>query len=86
MYNYIVAGFGWVWFLRPLWRSDVFAEVSRGRGQCPLSGVGRCPPLGGFLSTSSTRMSIGGTKLVCCREVVRFSEGSLLEVLLYFNT
>ena len=63
-------------------RSSVFAEVSRGRGQCPLFGVGRCPPLGGFLSTSSTVMSIGGTKLVRCREVVRFSEGPLLEVLL----
>ena len=41
----------------------VFAEVSRGRGQCPLSGVGRCPPLGGFLSTSSMGMSIGARSL-----------------------
>ena len=57
--------------------------MSRGRGQCSLSGVGRCPPLGGFLSTSSMGMLIGGTKLVRCREVVRFSEGPLLEVLLY---
>ena len=40
-------------------------------------------PLGGFLSTSSMGMSIGGTKLVHCREVVHFSEGPLLEVLLY---
>ena len=63
----------------------VFAEVSRGRGQCPLSGVGKCPPLVGFLSTSSMGKSIGGTKLVRCREVVRFSEGPLLEVLLYYT-
>ena len=63
----------------------VLAEVSRGHGQCPLSRVGRCPPLGGFLSTSSMGMSIGGTKLVRCREVVRYSEGPLLEVLLHSN-
>ena len=60
----------------------VFPEVSPGRGQCPLSGVGRCPPLGGFLNTSSMGISIGGAKLVRYREVVCFSEGPLLEVLL----
>ena len=54
-------------------------------GQCPLSGVGRCPPLRGFLSTSSMGISIGDMKLVCCREVVRFWEGPLLEVLLYWS-
>jgi len=48
-----------------------------------LSGVGRCPSLGGFLSTSSMGMSIGDMRLVRCREVVRSREGPLLEVLLY---
>ena len=37
----------------------------------------RCPELGGG------RFSIGGTKLVRCVEIVRFSESALVEVLLY---
>ena len=45
------------------------------------------PELGGvhsrrFKCTVSIGKSIGGMSFVCCIEVVRFSEGPLLEVLL----
>ena len=48
----------------------------------------RCPELGGvrfrkFKCTVSIGKSIGGMSSVRCIEVVRFSEGPLLEVLLY---
>ena len=59
------------------------AEVNPGHGQCPLSGVERCPLLGGSKYTVSMVKSIGGIELVRCTEVVRFSEGPLLEVSLY---
>ena len=47
--------------------------------------VVRCPELGGVCSRRlvSIEKSIGGMSSVRCREVVRFSEGPLLEVLLY---
>ena len=54
-----------------------------GPDQCLLFGVERCPLLGGSKCISSLVKSIGGKGAVCCREVVRFSEGLLLEVLLY---
>ena len=48
----------------------------------------RCPELGGvrsrwFKCTVCIGKSIGGMSSVRCIEVVRFSEGPLLEVLLY---
>ena len=48
----------------------------------------RCPELGGvrsrrFKCTVSIGKSIGGMSSVRCIEVVRFSKGPLLEVLLY---
>ena len=51
----------------------------------------RCPELGGvrsqrFKCTVSMGKSIGGMSFVRCIEVVRFSEGPLLEVLLYRST
>ena len=57
----------------------VWTEVSRGRGQCPLSGVGRWPLLGGSLCTSSMGISIGGMKLVRCMETVHCLESMLLD-------
>ena len=50
--------------------------------QCLLFGVERCPLLGGSKCISSMVKSIGGKGAVRCREVVRFLEGPLLEVLL----
>ena len=50
------------------------------QGQCPLFGVERCPLLGGSKYTIYIGRSIGGTGFVRCTEVVRFSEGPLLEV------
>ena len=59
-------------------------QGTSGPDQCPLFGVERCPLLGGSKCISSMVKSIGGKLAVRCREVVRFSEGPLLEVLLYF--
>ena len=53
--------------------------------QCPLFGVERCPLLGGSKCISSMVKSIGGKWAVRSTEVVRFSEGPLLEVSLYFS-
>ena len=53
-----------------------------GAHQCPLFGVERCLLLGGLKCISSMVKSIGGKWSVRCTEVVRFSEGLLLEVLL----
>ena len=47
---------------------------------CPLSGVERCPLLGGSKCTISTGRAIGGMEFVRCTEVVRLSEGPLLGV------
>ena len=73
----------WVWFHCPLleanmyWRKPVRCVI----GVC-------CPELGGvrprrFKCTASMGKSIGGMSSVRCIEVVRFSEGPLLEVSLY---
>ena len=69
----------------------VLAKANPGQGQCPLFGVERCPLfgvercpfLGGSKCTIYMVRSIGGTGFVRCTEVVRFSEGPLLEVSLY---
>ena len=50
---------------------------------CPLSGIKKRPPLGGYLCISTIVISIRNTAFVRCREVVRFSEGPLWEVRLY---
>ena len=50
---------------------------------CPLSGVERCPLLGGSKCIIYMAKSIGGTGFVRCIEVVRSSECPLIEVLLY---
>ena len=42
---------------------------------CPLSGIKKRPPLGGYLCISTIVISIRNTAFVRCREVVRFSEG-----------
>ena len=52
---------------------------------CPLSGVERCPLLGGSKCTVSIGRAIGGMEFVRCTEVVRLSESPLLEVSLYTN-
>ena len=56
------------------------AKANPEQGQCPLFGVERCPLLGGSKCTIYMGRSIGGTGFVHCTEVVRFSEGPLLEV------
>ena len=51
--------------------------VVLGQAVCPLSGVRRCPLLGGSKCTIYIVRSIrggGGTRFVRCLEVVRFSE------------
>ena len=67
----------------PLFRGN-FVEKSRGEYEsCPLSGIKKRPPLGGYLCISTIVISIRNTAFVRCREVVRFSEGPLWEVRLY---
>ena len=61
------------------------AFVNLGQRLCPLSGVERCPLLGGCKCTIVIARSIGGTPFGRCLEVVRFSESTLLEVLLYIT-
>ena len=56
-----------------------------GTDQCPLFGFERCPLLGGSKCISSMVKSIGGKWAIRCTEIVRFSEGPLLEVSLYTN-
>ena len=47
---------------------------------CPLSGVERCPLLGGSKCTISIGRAIGSMDFIRCTEVVRLSESPLLEV------
>ena len=63
----------------------VLTKANSGRGQCPLFRVEKCPLLGGSKCTIYMVRSIGGTGFVRCTEVVRFSEGPLLEVSLYIH-
>ena len=65
--------------------SEVILYWLRYVDQCPLFGIERCLLLGGSKRISSMVKSIGGKSAVRCTEVVRFSEGPLLEVLLYLS-
>ena len=51
-----------------------------GHAGCLLSGVERCPLLGGSKCTISMGKAIGGMEFVRCTEVVHLSESPLLEV------
>ena len=46
---------------------------------CLLSGIKKRPLLRGWFSVTTILISVRNTELVCCREVVRFSEGPLSE-------
>jgi len=58
--------------------------VSWEHAACPLSGIKKCPLVGGWLNISSVVISIGATASVRYREVVCSWEGPLLEVPLYY--
>ena len=63
-----------------------FCHVEKSRWEfefCPLSGIKKRPLLGGCFSITTMLISIRNTKLVRCRQVVRFSEGPLSEARLY---
>ena len=66
---------------------DYFVQIAVpwGHTGCPLSGVERCPLLGGSKCTISIGRAIGGMEFVHCTEVVRLSESLLLEVSLYIK-
>ena len=68
--------------LRPLLEVILYRLQSFGGtlAGCPLSGVERCPLLGGSKCTISIGRAIGGMEFVRCTEVVRLSESPLLEV------
>ena len=70
----------------PLNRSDfVWGKSVQERASCPLSGIGKCPLLGGCKYITAIGISIRATDFDRCREVVRFSEGPLWEVRLYMH-
>ena len=50
---------------------------------CPLSGIKKCPLVGGFLYTSTIVISIGGRASVLYIEVFCWWEGPLWKVPLY---
>ena len=49
------------------------------RESCPLSGIEKRPPLGGYVSIKVMLDTIRNTRVVRCREAVLFSEGPLSE-------
>ena len=53
------------------------------RESCPLSGIEKRPPFGGYVSIKVTLDTIRNTTVVRCREAVLFSEGPLSEARLY---
>ena len=57
---------------------------SREHAVCPLSGIKKRPLVGGFLYIGTIVLSIGATASVLYREVVRWWEGPLWEVPLYY--
>ena len=61
------------------WRLAILYRLL-GYAGCLLSGVERCPLLGGSKCTISIGRAIGGMEFVRCTVVVRLSESPLLEV------
>ena len=55
-------------------------EASWERESCPLSGIEKRLPLGGYVSIKVMLNTIRNTTAVHCREAVLFSEGTLSEV------
>ena len=55
------------------------------RESCPLSGIEKRPPLGGYVSIKVVLDTIRNTTVVRCREAVLFSEGPLSEARLYYD-
>ena len=53
------------------------------RESCPLSGIEKRPPLGGYVRIKVVLDTIRNTTVVRCREAVLFSEGPLSEARLY---
>ena len=64
----------------------VLTKVRLGLISVVVSGVEGCPLIGGSKCIGSMVKSIGGQEICPLTEVVRFSEGPLLEVLLYMYT
>ena len=61
----------------------IYFAVLWGHSGCLLSGVERCPLLGGSKCTISIGRAIGDMEFVRCTEVVCLLESPLLEVSLY---
>ena len=71
-------------FLFVCYSEAIFFEKSRWEFKfCPLSGIKKRPLLGGCFSITTMMISIRNTELVCCIEVVCFSEGPSPEAQLY---
>ena len=78
-------GFGLCPLLEIILYRLLFFGLLWGQAGCPLSGVERCPLLGGSECTICMGRAIGDTVFVRCTEVVRLSESPLLEVSLYLQ-
>ena len=66
-----------------IWRQFCIEKSRLERESCPLSGIEKRPPLGGYLSIKVMLDTIRNTTVVRCREAVLFSEGPLSEARLY---
>ena len=55
-------------------------SFNRDHADCSLSGIKKCPLVGGFLYTSTIVISTGGTASVLCIEIFHWWEGPLWEV------
>ena len=73
-----------VWFPGVRYFESICIEKSRWeRESCPLSGIEKRPPLGGYISIKVMLDTIRNTMVVRCREAILFSEGPLSEARLY---
>ena len=69
-----------------IWNQFCIEKSRWERESCPLSGIEKCPLLGGYASIKVMLDTIRNTTVVRCREAVLFSEDPLSEARLYIHT
>ena len=67
-----------------IWNQFCIEKSRWERESCPLSGIEKRPPLGGYASIKVMLDTIRYTMVVRYREAVLFSEGPLSEARLYY--
>ena len=68
-----------------IWNQFCIDKSRWERESCPLSGIEKRPPLGGYVSIKVMLDTIRNTVVVRCSETVLFSEGPLSEARLYMG-